>query len=87
MNMFVRSPVLFTLTSCVIYFEGRWGQASDLLPVLTAAVERAHVQSSQTSVVCEGVTAACLLLKLATVNKQAGEYCSTFSFVTMTELE
>jgi hypothetical protein len=42
-----------------------------------AAVERAQAQSSQASVVCEGVTAVCLLLKLAAVDTQAGEYCST----------
>ena len=49
-------------------------QAMDLIPLLTQTIDRAVSQQTQVSVVSEGVAAACLLVKLAVADIQAGTH-------------
>ena len=48
-------------------------QGIDVLPLLVQTVEKANNQATQVQLVTEGLSAACLLLKLSTCDIQAGK--------------
>nr|BAN20950.1 translational activator gcn1 [Riptortus pedestris] len=60
----VRTAYIGVMSACCQ--SGTAGQITQFIPILLKSVEKAAAQSSQVPVVTEGLSAACLLLKMST---------------------
>ncbi|KAL1132575.1 hypothetical protein AAG570_010527, partial [Ranatra chinensis] len=75
----VRTAYIGVMSACC--HSSSAAQCAEFIPLLLKSVEKAAAQPSQVSIVTEGLSAACLLLKLSTLDSFESKLSSLYSII------